>query len=63
LAIKQLLARSVCLQEPAPSQASVVHESPSVVQLVPLLKLLQPFAFTLGWHDWHSLSGLSVPLL
>jgi hypothetical protein len=59
----QLFACSVCLQVPAPSHASLVHENPSVVQLVPLPKLLQPFAFTLGWHDWHSLSGLRVPLL
>jgi hypothetical protein len=63
LAIRQLLAWSVCLQAPAPSHVSLVQESPSVVQLVPLLKLVQPFGFTLGWHDWHSLPGLSVPLL
>jgi hypothetical protein len=61
--MRQLLACSVCVHAPAPLQTSFVHESKSDEQLVELERFVQSVVLTLELHDWHSLSGFSVPLL
>jgi hypothetical protein len=61
--MRQLPDWSVCVHDPAPLHVSVVHERPSVVQLVELDKLVHAVVLTLLSHDWHSFRGLSVPLL
>jgi hypothetical protein len=53
----------VWVQVPAPLHVSVVHERRSLVQLVELERFVQAVVLTLELQDWHSFSGLSVPLL
>jgi hypothetical protein len=59
----QLPDWSVWVQLPAPSQASVVHERPSLVQLVEVERLVQAVVLEFLSHAWHSFTGLSSPLL
>jgi hypothetical protein len=51
------------VQEPAPSQASVVQERPSLVQLVEVERFVQAVMLTLVSQAWHWFAGFCVPLL
>jgi hypothetical protein len=61
--MRQLPDWSVCAHAPAPSQASAVHERPSLVQLVDVERFDHAVMLTLVSHAWHSFDGLTVPLL
>jgi hypothetical protein len=57
----QVFACWVCLQVPAPSQVSSVHESPSLVQAVPLALLVHAVVDVPLAQLWQTLRGLSPP--
>ena len=58
--MRHLLAWSVCLHVPAPSQKSSVHERPSLVQPVELDRLVQVLVDVAEAHHWHPFAGLAA---
>jgi hypothetical protein len=58
--MRQLPDASVCVQVPAPSQRSFVHERPSLVHVVLLERLVQADVEVDDAHHWQPFTGLTV---